>query len=543
MSKFNLMLKLGVPLITIVLLQACATTTPPKITNKQAKGILEPIKPDEKLNPIVLSISFNSGIIYPSLKIESLTEKTAIQKNNKIYEIKMINSDVSRSTFIYSGQLPAGEYRIVELSNYQPSPNPFLSGKIQFINLNDKDKPHPMGTFKVLENTTTDLGRINLTHANDAYLIARSEKHSSNKDLINKLKNNYLEAIYKDKILNGWTQPVTTLEKNIGDESKILPFGMQCFKELKDNTIIASSKIGSVFFLPSQDTNKKTKIFQSNDNLAFDCITVKEKYNFDFLAYGEMNTLYKHLKGSDVLTPVDSGNLPIGVISSIVGDDQNGWFLSHIVGHKATVYKSNRLENGDWQPIVQKEIVDNFWGLRGFWLWEDEQGFSYADMYGKINHYDYITKKWSENKVPDNENISQLIVNPDKSISVITSKRGFAGIFSNLFNSNDHGITWQKVNSPFKVNVFPAQVSKQGDLYISGAQFNWDKLAISEDAGKTWQMHEIMAPSSIVTLNSGALLNILYSGQYALVKISNDKGQTWKTLYSTHNRNLRDLSK
>lgn len=541
MSKFNL--RLGVTLIAIALLQACATTPQPKITNKQAKGVLETIKPDEKLNPIVLSISFNSGIIYPSLKIESLTEKTAIQKNNKIYEIKIINSDVARSTFIYSGQLPAGEYRIVELSNYQPSLNPYLSGKFQFINLNDKDKPHPMGTFKVLENTTTDLGRINLTHANDAYLIARSEKHFSNKDLINKLKNNYLEAIYKDKILNGWTQPVSTLEKKIGDESKILPFGMQCFKELKDNSIIASSKIGSVFFLPSHDTNKKTKIFQSNDNLAFDCITVKENYNFDFLAYGEMNTLYKHLKGSDVLTPVDSGNLPIGVISSIVGDDQNGWFLSHIVGYKATVYKSNRLENGDWQPIVQKEIVDNFWGLRGFWLWEDEQGFSYADMYGKINHYDYITKKWSENKVPDNENISQLIVNPDKSISVITSKRGFAGIFSNLFNSNDHGITWQKVNSPFKVNVFPAQVSKQGDLYISGAQFNWDKLAISEDAGKTWQMHEIMAPSSIVTLNSGALLNILYSGQYALVKISNDKGKTWETLYSTHNRNLRDLSK
>lgn len=541
MIKFNL--RLGVTLIAIALLQACATTPQPKITNKQAKGVLETIKPDEKLNPIVLSISFNSGIIYPSLKIESLTEKTAIQKNNKIYEIKIINSDVARSTFIYSGQLPAGEYRIVELSNYQPSLNPYLSGKFQFINLNDKDKPHPMGTFKVLENTTTDLGRINLTHANDAYLIARSEKHSSNKDLINKLKNNYLEAIYKDKILNGWTQPVSTLEKKIGDESKILPFGMQCFKELKDNTIIASSKIGSVFFLPLQDTNKKTKIFQSNDSLAFDCVTIKENYNFDFLAYGEMNTLYKHLKGSDVLTPIDSGNLPIGIISSIVGDDQNGWFLSHITGRKATVYKSNRLENGDWQPIVQKDILDNFWGLSGFWMWEDEQGFSYADMYGKINHYDYKTKKWSENKVPNNENISQLVVNPDKSISIITSKRGFAGIFSNLFDSNDHGVTWQKVNSPFKVNVFPAQVSKQGDLYISGAQFNWDKLAISEDAGKTWQMHQIMAPSSIISLNSGALLNILYSGQYALVKISNDKGQSWKTLYSTYNRNLKDLSK
>ncbi|MEL4549248.1 exo-alpha-sialidase, partial [Acinetobacter baumannii] len=100
MNKISSILKIGATLIAIVLLQACATAPLPKITNKQAKGVLESIKPDEKLNPIVLSISFNSGIIYPSLKIESLTEKTAIQKNNKIYEIKVINSDVSRSTFI-----------------------------------------------------------------------------------------------------------------------------------------------------------------------------------------------------------------------------------------------------------------------------------------------------------------------------------------------------------------------------------------------------------------------------------------------------------
>ena len=80
-----------------------------------------------------------------------------------------------------------------------------------------------MGTFKVLENTTTDLGRINLTHANDAYFIARSAKHFSNKDLISKLKNNYLEAIYKDKILNGWTQPVTALEKIQGMRVRYYP--------------------------------------------------------------------------------------------------------------------------------------------------------------------------------------------------------------------------------------------------------------------------------------------------------------------------------
>ncbi|EMT99850.1 BNR/Asp-box repeat family protein, partial [Acinetobacter baumannii ABNIH11] len=64
-----------------------------------------------------------------------------------------------------------------------------------------------------------------------------------------------------------------------------------------------------------------------------------------------------------------------------------------------------------------------------------------------------------------------------------------------------------------------------------------------EDSGRTWKMHEIMSPSSIVTLNSGEIINILYSGQYALVKISNDKGKSWKTLYSTYNRNLSNSSK
>ncbi len=77
MNKISSILKIGATLIAIVLLQACATAPLPKITNKQAKGVLESIKPDEKLNPIVLSISFNSGIIYPSLKIESLTEKNS----------------------------------------------------------------------------------------------------------------------------------------------------------------------------------------------------------------------------------------------------------------------------------------------------------------------------------------------------------------------------------------------------------------------------------------------------------------------------------
>ena len=55
---------------------------------------------------------------------------------------------------------------------------------MNFINLIGENKVDRIGTFKVTEDTTTDLGRMLLTHANDAYVFSRSENHPSNKNLI-----------------------------------------------------------------------------------------------------------------------------------------------------------------------------------------------------------------------------------------------------------------------------------------------------------------------------------------------------------------------
>lgn len=530
-----------------LLLQACATTPQPKRVDGYAQDILQPNKQEEKLYPVVLSIGFNGGINFPTLLVESLSEKTMIQKKNKIYKINVINSEVSRSTLIYSGKLPAGEYRIIELDSFMPSANPMLTGGTKFISLVDKDNIDSVSTFKVVENTTTDLGRMLLTHANDAYVFSRSENHPSNKNLITKLGDNYLQAIYKEKVLTGWTQTIRTIEKKFGNENRLLPFGMQCFKETQDNRIIAASKIGSVFSFSLKsdtgDVTKKARILHSEAGLAFDCVTVKENNSFDFLAYGEMNNFYKHQKESDVLSPVDTGNLPIGIIAYIVGNDQHGWYLAHIVGTDITIYRSDRLEKGDWKPVLTKKIFNAWLGLNGFWMWEDERGFNYADMYGSINRYDYSTKAWSQSKVPDNANITQLIVNPDKSFSLITSKGGVAGVFAKQFNSKDHGATWQKIDSPFNVNIWPAQVSKQGDMYIASGPFSWGELAVKEQGASTWEKRKIIPQSYITVLASGALLNTYFSSSYAIVKFSEDKGKTWKGVYSTYNKKLDELER
>jgi hypothetical protein len=231
--------------------------------------------------------------------------------------IGVINVGVSRSTQIYSGKLPVGEYRIVQIGASTESVN----GR--------KDNPLSyMGTFKVEKDKTTDLGRLILTHANSAYRLARLESFNSNKDLITKLGDQYFKAIYTNDDITGWIKPITDAEKKFGNIEGLLPFGMQCFKETQDNRVVSASKIGSVFLFLLQMISKikkeKATIIRSKDGLALECVTVKEGSDFDFLAYGEMNGLYKHQKGSDALSPIDTGNLPIGIIAYVVGNDQQG---------------------------------------------------------------------------------------------------------------------------------------------------------------------------------------------------------------------------
>ena len=540
MNKLNLMVKIGVTFVIYLILAGCVTQPQKKYLNTDVKGIFEPIKQGEKLYPVVLSVSFNTGNTFPYLLVESLSEKTEILGKNKIYSINVINNHASSSTFVYSGKLPAGEYRLTELSTLNSGGG---VPDYRYISLSNKNEVGLVSNFKVEENTTTDLGRIILTHANDKYFISRAENIPSNKSLVTKLGKNYLEAIYKDRIFTGWEQPLTRQEKHFGNIEKILPFGMNCIKEKKDNVILAASKIGSVFYLPLENKVKNSKIIQTKDGLNLHCITVKENSDFDFLAYGEMNALYKYQKVNDVLTPIDTGNLPIGIVVSVVGDEKNGWFIAHLVDKKVTIYRSDRLEKGDWKPMVTKDTYHNPL-INGFWMWEDDKGFDYAEMFGSINRFDYATKKWTENRVPNDANITKLVINPDQSFSLITSmKSGLAGVFANQFNSKDHGVTWQKIDSPFKVNMWPIQYSKQGDRYVVATAFSPKTLALTEDMGKTWQKHQIMPYSSIVVLNSGALLNIRSTVNYATVTLSEDKGKTWSGIYNSHNKALENLEK
>ncbi len=474
----------------------------------------------------------NSGIIPFSLIVESITEKTLVMKKNKNYLIGVINGGVSSSTQIYSGKLPVGEYRIVQIGD-----------STQNVNGREDNPLSYMGTFKVEKDKTTDLGRLILTHANSAYQLARLESFNSNKDLITKLGDQYFKAIYTNDDITGWMKPITDAEKKFGNIEGLLPFGMQCFKETQDNRMVSASKIGSVFSFSLaddiKDKKEKAKIIRSKDGLALECVTVKEGTDFDFLAYGEMNGLYKHQKGSDALSTIDTGNLPIGIIRSVFGNDKAGWFMEHSVGLYTTIYHSDRLEKGDWKPIEKRQTIIS--GLpntfKMFWTWEDNGGFGYAHINGDLHYYNYKTKEWQHSKTPDNKVIRQFTSNPDQTLSVLL------GLGDHPFITKDHGLTWQKLEIPFSINYAAPKFSTQGDIYaIDGGFLRSTKLAVSQDNGKTWENYtNVLAPAFITVLDSGRLLSAYAWNDYAVVEFSEDKGKTWKPVYSTYNKKLKEF--
>ncbi|ESK56238.1 hypothetical protein [Acinetobacter tjernbergiae] len=459
MNKLDLILKSSIALVICLVLQACATTPQSREVNEYAKNILQPHKQEENLYPVVMSFSSNSGIIPFSLIVESITEKTLVMKKNKNYLIGVINGGVSRSTQIYSGKLPVGEYRIVQIGASTESVNGREDSPLSY-----------MGTFKVEKDKTTDLGRLILTHANSAYLLARLESFNSNKDLITKLGDQYFKAIYTNDDITGWMKPITDAEKEFGNIEGLLPFGMQCFRETQDNRIVSASKIGSVFSFSDdiKDKKEKAKIIRSKDGLALECVTVKEGTDFDFLAYGEMNGLYKHQKGSDALSPIDTGNLLIGIILSVFGNDKAGWFIEHFVqsstGLYISIYQSDQLEKGDWKEVVKKQTIEmpNF---KAFRTWEDKTGFGYAHINGDLHYYNYKTKEWQHSKTPDNKVIRQLASNPDQTLSVLL------GLGDHPYITKDHGLTWQKLEIPFSINYAAPKFSTQGDIYAIDGGF------------------------------------------------------------------------
>jgi hypothetical protein len=538
MNKREKLLKGTVIAIAGVLLQACvsAPKTPMLATDGTAKSVLTEPKENEKLYPVVLSISFNTDATYDSVLLSSMTEKPFLSGKDKTYKLNLINRGEALSTFIYSGKLPVGEYRLAQLSQS-------VDTTTHYINIADQNADQ-LGNFQVKEDYTSDLGRVIVTHANDAFFIVRAQDFSSNRDIIRQLPDNYEKAIYSTNRSAGWNQPVGSFELAIQSYAKKSPSGIRCIQEKKDGSLLAASKMGAVLYFPSQNSAEKAAVFSSGSVYGFNCLTQKDEKDFDFLAYGEMGALFKHVKNSNILTPVDTGDLPLGEILSVVGNSLEGWFITVKKGKQAAIYRSNVLDKGKWEvfadfPKLETLVLGQI--VPGVWVWEDAQGFSYIDTNGTISRYVYASKLTKKNSIPDKgTQIMQFTNNPDGSIGILTtSKAGLAGAFAKQYFSKDYGENWSKFNSAYHVNARAPQASAQGTLYIvAGHAFSPTGMSVSEDNGKTWQKRQVATNSSLTVLDSGRIISMPVFSRNSNVFISDDKGKDWNLLYTTFSKKL-----
>lgn len=520
----------GAIAITGMLLQACVSPpkTPMLATDGTAKSVLTAPKADEKLYPVVLSISFNIGETYDSVLLSSMSEKPFLSSRDKTYELNLINADEASSTFVYSGKLAVGEYRLAQLSKW------VVGNGTQYINIIEQNADQ-LGSFEVKEDTTTDLGRMVLTHANQSVFITRLAEYPNNKAVVNRVSEAYNKAIYPYPAIAGWNKPISKFEQGVSKMARAFPFGAHCVQEQKDGSILTASKMGGVFYFPPAKAEDKGSVIHADTTYELTCMSLKEQDDFDFLAYGEMNALYKHIKGDKLLTAIDTGNLPLGQIMYVVGNNRDGWFISLKKGRKATIYQSASLSSGQWSPVVS-DIKLQGYGLfqlllPALWMWEDANGFSYAETNGTITRYTYASKSWSKNKAPNNAKVSNFSVNPDNSVTLVTT----GGFMAKQYISKDYGVSWKRVYNPM-AGVLPLQYSSQGDIYATSFGFFEliNKLSISEDQGKTWRKIEAWPNSQFTILPSGALVNSATPyNKYALIALSLDKGKTWKPLYGT----------
>lgn len=545
-NSVNVLVKMSAIAVLGGLLQACVTApkTPMLRTDGAAKSVLDEPKENEKLYPVVLSITFNTGTSYDSVLLSSMSEKPFLSSRDKTYELNLINADEASSTFVYSGKLPVGEYRLAQLSKWEGTGT-------RYINIVEQNADQ-LGSFQVKENYTTDLGRVIVTHANQSFFIVRSNDLPSNQDVIKKLGGGYEKAVYSGNQLTGWSKPVSSFEVAILNYAKKSPSGMRCIQEQKDGSIIAASKMGAVLYFPPRNSGLQAKVLSSGSMDELTCLTQKNEKDFDFLAYGKMGALYKHVKNSEVLTPIDRGNLPAGQILSVVGNSSDSWFITVKKGKQAAIYRSDVLDDGKWQvvadfPKLETGLVGvEFLGqtIPGLWVWEDAQGFSYIDSNGAISRYVYATKSTIKNSIPEKgTQIISFTTNPDGSIGILTTnKSGLAGAFAKQYLSKDYGATWNKFKSDYTVNAWAPQVSAQGTMYIvAGTPFSSNVMSVSEDNGKTWDQRPVAKFSNITVLDSGRLVMTSAFLPDSNVLISDDKGKNWKILYSTYSKKLAEM--
>lgn len=474
---------------------------------------------------VVVSVTLNTGEVtqfdvISLLRVQPGTGEPEKGGPQRLFQLSNTLQGLSRDTALFTGVLPAGEYRLSSLSDVQTQ---------KYLMLNEAQAALT-GNFTVQPGSTVDLGRLVLTGFATRVVLGRSERVTGNRDLIARFAPDYL-ALYRGTTQTGWTQPHVAAD-TVEALAFARPQGATGLSALSSGEVLGGTRMGTVL---KRDRDGRWAPFARTGGLDAILWTVPyEAGDVIAVAAGELGTLVSITRTGEVRA-IDAGDLPAGNIFFIDrARDGSGWIAGVVDRKEAVLLQSPTLERGTWTRMRGDSVQFSAWsGARMVWAWPYAGGVGYASTSSrKVACYDYATQRWSERDAPGKRAITAVAASPAGPVGVLTSPGGgFGGIFASTHYTMDCGANWVETASPYKVKVMAPLVLPSGTVLEAGGVFKDSGLYASRVGSATWEKRSdrVDFNEAIMPMPTAGLFAVS-RGQFGFEAImhSADEGRTWE---------------
>lgn len=474
---------------------------------------------------VVVSLTSNTlqAPKFTMIEVRAVKPGTSVDRDGTRYNLVVSNAQLGNATTLFAGTLPEGEYRFDRLT---------ALGNYLLLSEGQRER---VGTFRVVAGETADLGRLLVAPVNNLAAVGRSELVTSNAELVKRFAPD-ITRFYSARVNTGWTAA-----RNAGDVveryARSRPLGATSLVELPGGEVAAAARVGTVAI---RNASGNWRVAGSNGLEALLAVAPYDTPRWRLVAAGELNTVLR-MDREGRLHPVDVGNLPVGTIAFIDGNDRVGWFILHRAYEATTLYHTESLDTPAWKDLArEREGASALHGAERTWAWRTTGGFAYAHSNGRIRFYDYATKQWTDRAAPKGHRLVAVQPSAEDVVGIVTSPGGgFGGVFSSTYYTRDRGQTWLEVNSPNKVKVAPPRITSTGTMLEAGGVFQGAGLQGSRDGGKTWIqiVEKAMLGDALWVMPTQGLF-LVTEGAQGVLKIENsrDDGVTWRVEASTFDR-------
>lgn len=481
---------------------------------------------------LVVSTVVNTGEVsqVANLRLQRLDAPLVRGKPNPAppeFLLTTVNTGKSKNISLLVGSVPAGRYKVIELS---------FGGK--YLNLRTNEG---LNELNITAKETYDLGMIILTAANTSVLIGRSQRFTDNKDFIARyIPNN--EAL-KNAHSGGWIEPETKKEPLAEYFAVTHPQGIGHLVENSNGEILAGTRMGTI---AARSTAGKWRVIGRTDT--YDQVTLvtpnPNGSKDSSLAFTENGDAY--LVENNKTSKLNTGNLPSGQVFFMQTNPQaTRWFAGVTHDNRSELLTATSLD-GKWETLYSENIEFSQWsGARNVWTAKLPNGFVFASSNSPdIRCYDFSTEKWTLSNIPRKRTLLDLRANGKTgAIGILTGPGGgFAGAFATPLLSTQCGANWVEIKNPYTVQVAAPIPFNDASIAAIGGVFGDTGMYVSTDSGKTWQKktnQTVLSDRFYQSEHNGLFLVSNGANGWEVVSNSKDNGATWATELSSFDQRLK----